>query len=124
MFRVYDKYEKCWVKDNIFITPNNEIYVLKKNLFGEKLKMASTERYVYHKDVGLLDTDDVLIFEGDMVEAKVSEDKTVTGMVAYAHELAAYVILCSGCDEYYVLGESVCEFVKVVGNVFDNVEDK
>ena len=124
MFRVYDKHEKCYVNDDIFLAPNGDIYMITKSIFGGKINLMPPERYVYHRDVGLLDTDDTLIFEGDIVEAKVSEDKTVTGMVAYAHELASYVILCSGCDEYYVLGESVCEFVKVIGNVFDNVEDK
>lgn len=124
MFRIYDKYEKCWAKDDIFISPSGDIYVLEKCLFGKKLKLTSPERYIYHKDINLWDKDNNLIYEGDMVEATVSEDTTVTGMVAYARELAGYVILCSDCEKWYSLGSEVCQYVKVVGNVFDDVGEK
>ena len=118
MLRVYDKYEKCWV-DNALLAPNGDIYILKKSLFGKKLKLTSSERYVYHRDTNLWDKDNNLIYEGDMVEATVSEDTTVTGMVAYAREFAGYVILCSDCEKWYSLGSEVCQYVKVIGNVFD-----
>ena len=97
---------------------------MEKCLFGKKIKITSPERYIYHRDIGLLDKNDELIFEGDMVEATVSEDTTVTGMVAYARELAGYVILCSDCEKWYSLGSEVCQYVKVVGNVFDDVGEK
>lgn len=123
MLRVYDKYEKCWV-DNALLASNGDIYIFKNSLFGKKLKLTSPERYIYHKDINLWDKDNNLIYEGDMVEATVSEDTTVTGMVAYARELAGYVILCSDCEKWYSLGSEVCQYVKVVGNVFDDVGEK
>lgn len=123
MLRVYDKYEKCWV-DNALLASNGDIYILKNGLLGKKLKLTSPERYIYHKDINLWDKDNNLIYEGDMVEATVSEDTTVTGMVAYARELAGYVILCSDCEKWYSLGSEVCQYVKVVGNVFDDAGEK
>ena len=81
--------------------------------------MPDDDRYICHKDIELYDKENVLVYEGDYLEAKVSEDKTVVGLVAYAHELSSYVILCVDSDEFYTLGSEVTEYIKKVGNVFD-----
>lgn len=129
MFRVYDKEEKCWVNNDIYMSPSprNNLYVLKKSIFGiTKLELTPVGRYTYHRSIHLYDKNDKLIFEGDYIKAQVSDDRVVTGMVAYAHELSAYVILCFECDEYFTLGTEVCKYIEVVGNVFDgfNEEEK
>lgn len=125
MFRVYDKQNKKWIKNNVYISTDGDLYILKNSIFsGTKLELLSEGMYVYHESINLYDKEDVLVYEGDYIKAKVSKDKTVIGLVAYAHELSAYVILCINSDEFYTLGSEVCEFIKVVGNVFDGLNEE
>ena len=127
MYRIYNIKKKKWIKNNIFLSPDpyDDLYALKKNRFGkEKLVPISDNNYVVHKEIGLYDMDDNLIYEGDYVQAKVAENRTVIGLVTYAHELAAYIILCTGSEEYFTLGQEVCEFIQVIGNVFDGYDEE
>ncbi len=123
-FRVYDL-EKCkWVKDNIYMNSNDELYLIKQSLFGMiKVPLAlDSDRYICHRDINLYDKENILVFEGDYIKATVSEDKTVIGLVTYAAELSSYVILCVDNDEFYTLGSSVSSEIQVIGNVFDGYE--
>ena len=125
MYRVYNIEKKKWIKDNIFLAPNGDLYVLKKSLFGrQKIVPISDEDYVIHKDIELYDKNGDVIYESDYVKASVAEDRTVIGLVTYAYELAAYIILCMGSGEYFTLGQDVCEFIKVIGNVFDGYDEE
>lgn len=129
-FRVYDTEKKTWLKDNIYLNPDGDLFKIKQSLFGMvKVPLAlDAYRYVYHRDIGLVDMDGRAIYEGDYIEAHVgkvdeedenSEDKTEIGIVAYASELSAYVILCVDSDEFYTLGSSVSNEIKIIGNVFE-----
>ena len=42
------------------------------------------------------------------------------GLVCFAQELSAYIILCFDPDEYFTLGTEVVQYIEVVGNVFDD----
>ena len=127
MYRVYDNLRKKWVKENIFMSPDGNLYILKENnkfIFNNvrPTLLSDDDRYICHKSIELYDKEDTLVYEGDYIKAKVSEDKedkTVIGIVAYAHELSSYVILCVNSDEFYTLGSEVTEYIKVIGNVFD-----
>ena len=123
LFRVYDNEEKCWVKDNIYLSSNDELFKIKQSLFGMvKIPLAlDLERYIYHRDIGLQDKDGREIFEGDYIKAQVEEYRSVIGLVTYASEMSAYIILCDD-NKYYTLGSEVCELIEVVGNVFDGYE--
>ncbi len=121
-YRVYDKKKRRFVQDNIFLTPDGELVESKKSLFGNKLSFVSQDRYVYQRSIDLCDKDNKLIHVGDYLEAEVAEDRTVTGLVTYAEELASYVILCFDTDEYYVLSSQVCDRIKIIGNVFDDLK--
>lgn len=123
-FRVYDKKKKRFVVDNIFLTPDGELVESKRSLFGNKMTFVDQNRYVYQKYIELNDKNDVPIFIGDYLEAKVAEDRTVTGMVTFAEELSGYIILCFDSEEYFTLGESVKELIQVIGNVFDEKKGK
>ena len=118
-FRVYDKKKKRWVND-IYLTPDGELLQSTKSLFGNKLTFVSQDRFVYQKAIELNDKNDVPIYIGDYLEARVKEDKTICGMVTFANELSAYIILSFDTDEYFTLGTEVCEFIEVIGNVFDD----
>ena len=120
-YRVYDNEKKCWINDNIYLSPNGELFLIKRSALGwTKLPLAlSQDRYIYHKAIDLWDKENVQVYEGDYIQAQVNEDKLVIGLVAFAHELSSYVILCVGSDEFYTLGSEVTEFIQVVGNVFD-----
>lgn len=126
MYRIYDKENKCWIKDGVYLSPNpnSNLYMLEKTLFGEKLKLVSAEKYAIHKAIDLYDKKDVLVYEGDIVKAEVADNKIVTGVVIYAHELSAYIILCDSTSEYFTLGTEVCKYIEVIGNVFDNEEEE
>lgn len=124
MFRVYDNVEKRWVKDNIYLSPNDELFQIKQSLFG-MVKVPLTldsERYIYHRDINLYDKNGILVYEGDYIYARVAEDKTEIGLVCYAHELSSYVILCVDNDTFYTLGSNVSSDIQVIGNVFDGYE--
>ncbi len=128
MFRVYDKEKKEWIKDGIYLSPNpnSDLYILKKNIFGiNKLSLASSVRYIVHKSTDMHDTNGFLVYEGDIVEARVDENKIIRGIVSFVNDICSYVILCFDEDEYFTIGEKLSEYIEVVGNVFDeNVIDK
>lgn len=123
-YRVFDKKKKKFVTDNIFLTPDGELIESKKSLFGNKLTFVDQNRYVYQKYIELNDKNDAPIYMGDYVKAQVSEDREITGLVTFVHELSGYVILCFDSEEYFTLGESVKEFIEVTGNVFDDLKNK
>ena len=123
MFRVYNKITKEWIKDGIYLSPNDKFSTDKNAIFGKKKKFFVTDdRYVYHRDIGLLDCDNVLIYEGDILEVKPNEDKIVNMLVTYLPEIAAYVLLDFNDYKYYPLGSDKSKYIKVIGNVFDNLD--
>ena len=122
MFRVYN-IKKCKWENDIFIDAYNNIYKISKNLFDKIFLLHDkTDEYVFHKFIDLYDKNSEMVFEGDIIEAQVANDITVTGIVTYAKEYSSYVILCYNPDEFYVLGDSICQQIEVVGNVFDTPE--
>lgn len=123
-FRVYDKKKKKFVQDSIYLTPDGDLIESKKSLFGNKLTFVDQNRYVFQRAIDLKDKHGVEIFIGDYLEAQVAEDRVIRGLVTFANELSAYIILCFESDEYFTLGESVCEYIKVVGNVFEEFWDE
>jgi hypothetical protein len=118
-FRVYDKKKKKFVQDNIFLTPDGELVESKKSLFGNKMTFVDQNRFVYQRDIGLSDKDGVDIYIGDYLEAVVENDEVVRGLVSFAEEMSSYVIFCFENDKWYMLGNDICDRIKVVGNVFD-----
>lgn len=123
MYRAYDIENKCWVKDDIYLSPspNNDLYILKRGVIGKKkLILASSDKYIIHNEIGLYDKNNELVFEGDYVKAMVGEDREVVGLVVFAHELSSYVILCVDSEEYFTLGTEVSKYIEVVGNIFDS----
>lgn len=125
MFRVYNTTKKIWVKDNIYLDSNGELFLIKRSVFGwTKIPLTtSKDQYIYHKAIDLWDKHQNQVYEGDYIQAKVDEDKMVVGIVAFAQELSAYVILCVDSDEFYTLGSEVTEFIQVIGNVFDGYKE-
>lgn len=121
-YRVYDKKKKKFITDNIFLTPDGELVESKKSLFGNKITFVDQNRFVFQKSIELNDKNDVPIYVGDYLNAKISEDEEITGLVTYSEQLASYIILNFETDMYYTLGESVREFIEVVGNVFDDLK--
>lgn len=119
-FRAYDKKKRKFVTDNIYLTPDGELVESKKSLWGNKMTFVDGNRYVYQRYIGLEDKNNISIYIGDTLEAQVAEDRTIKGMVTFAPELSAYIILCFESEEYFTLGESVCDLITVVGNVFDD----
>ena len=124
MYRVYDKQKKRWLKHGIYLAPNGELYILEKTVFKkkEKLVAVSDDRYIYHRDIGLTDKNDVLIYEGDIVEAMINEDETINAEVAYVDHIASYVLLDYKAGRYYSLGTERAKLIEVIGNVFDTPE--
>jgi hypothetical protein len=119
-YRVYDKKKKKFVTNNILLTPDGELVESKKSLFGSKLTFVQNDRFVYQKAINLNDKNGAPIYIGDYLKANVAEDRTVRGIVTFAEELSAYIILCFDPDEYFTLGTDVCEYIEIDGNVFDN----
>ena len=119
-YRVYDKKRKKFITDNVYLTPDGELVESKKSLFGNKMTFVDGNRFVYQRYIVLEDRDGNPIYIGDTLEAQVADDRIVKGMVTFAPELSSYIILCFESEEYFTLGESVCDLISVVGNVFDD----
>lgn len=124
MFRVYDKKRKKWLSEDVYLNQNGELLKSDKSIFGwTKPTFVDQNRYVYQKAIELCDMNGDMIYVGDYLEAKVADDKIVRGLVTFADELSAYIILCFDNDEYYTLGTEVCQYIKIVGNVFDGTKE-
>ena len=132
-FRVYDNEQKKWVKDNIYLSPDDNLFLIKQSMFGMvKVPLAlDSDRYICHKNIDLIDKNGIEVFEGDYIKAVVgkidendenSEDKVEIGLVVYATDLSMYIILCVDSDVWYSLGSGVTEYIEVIGNVFDGYE--
>lgn len=124
MFRVYDCDLKQWLKDNVYLSPDGELFLIKFSALGwTKLSPElSQDRYVYHRAINLWDKNEKQVYEGDYIQAQVDENRSVVGLVVFATELSGYIILCVDSDEFFTLGSEVTEFIQVIGNVFDGYE--
>lgn len=124
MFRVYNNEEKKWVKDDVYLTPYDELVKIKQSVFGlVKVQLSlSPDKYTFHRDIGLYDKDGDSVYEGDYLRATISEDKTVVGLVCYAHELSSYIILVDSTNEFFTLGSEVSSEIQIIGNVFDGYD--
>lgn len=124
-YRVYDNKEKKWIKDGVYLSPDGGLYKIKQGVLGlTKVPLAlDNERYIYHRAIDLYDRNKKQVYEGDYIQAQVSEDKYVVGLVVFAAELSSYIILCVDSDEFYTLGTEVCEHIEVIGNVFDGYKE-
>ena len=126
MYRVFDTKRHKWVKENVYLTPDDKLLKIKQSAFGW-LKVPlelSEDRYIYHNDINLYDKNNILVYEGDIVRANTSENIEKIGLVCYAPELSSYIILCEDSNEFFTLGNEVCEFIEVIGNVFDGYKGK
>jgi hypothetical protein len=124
LFRVYDEDEKKWVEDNIYLTPNGDLVMIKKVMGFAKIPIVLDQgRYIYHKMIGLQDVNNTEVYEGDYLLARVEDDREIVGLVTFAEELGSYIILDINDDKYYHLGDTIREFIQIIGNVFDGCED-
>jgi hypothetical protein len=123
-YRVYDIERNQWIKDNVYLNPDGDLFLIKKSIFGRTKKpiLLESDRYVYHNDIGLFDKNENLIYIGDYVRAQVEENRFVIGVVNCAIDPAAYAILREDIEECFILGSEVCQFVEIIGNVFDGYE--
>lgn len=120
MFRVYDKKRKKFITEDVLMNQNGDLYLVGQKLLGKKMTLLHQDRYVFQQAINLSDKNGVEIYIGDTLEAQVAEDRVIRGIVTFAPELSAYIILCFESEEYFTLGESVCDLITVVGNVFDD----
>lgn len=124
-YRVYDIETNKWIKDDIYLSPDGELFLIKQSLFGwvKEPVLLDSDRYVWHQDIGLYDKENNLLYIGDYVRAQVEEDRFVIGVVICAQDPTAYTILCEEIEECFILGSGVCQFVEKIGNVFDGYKE-
>ena len=125
MFRVYDSELERWVAEDVYLSSSDELLIIKQ-IYGlvKTPVVLDQSRYICHQSIGLQDVNGEEVFEGDYILCKVDEDKSVVGLVTFAHELSAYIVLVESTNEFYTLGESVVEFIEIIGNVFDGFGDE
>ena len=121
MYRIYDLKKKRWKNNNIYIAPNETVFIIEKLPFKSKDKLiaADEDRYIIHRDTGLTDKQGVVVYEGDIVKAEVEDNTFIIAEVVYLHVTASYVIMSFKAETWYDLGTQVCDRIEVVGNVFD-----
>lgn len=126
-YRVYDTKHKEWIYKNIFMSQDGELFMFKKILFVfNKLCLLPQSRYVSQDFTGLHDKNNKPVYIGDYVEAQITEDKKIIGVITFANETSGYIILGINENKFYTLGEYVSEYINVIGNVFETsieVED-
>ena len=122
MYRIYDTKRRRWVND-VIRDKQDDLYKVKEGVFGRKIIYLNQDRYIFHDSFDLYDKNNVMVFEGDYVQAEVDKDKTVVGLVSFVNDLSAYVILVESTQEFYTLGSEVAEYIQVIGNVFDGYEE-
>lgn len=131
MFRVFDIEKHEWLKDNVYMSPDGELFKIKQSLFGMTKIPLDSDRYIFHESIGLADKNDKEVYVGDYIEAHVGkvdeedengEDRVEIGIVVYAHDLSSYIIMCENSETFYTLGSSVSTEIAVIGNVFDGYE--
>lgn len=121
MYRVYDSKEKCWVRDDFFISPNGDMYVSDKRIFpkfSHKLVLVPEQRFIVQRKIGMDDRNGKPIFEGDICKITA---RNVIGVIAYIPQHASYYLLDEKNLKYYPLYEKlIVEQVEVIGNVCEN----
>lgn len=114
-YRVWDTKDERFVPYNVYLAPNNDLFLAKKSLFGtEKLHLVSNTRYVCQLDIGVRDKMHRRIYEGDICEA---EEKGFIGVVVYVPEYASYFLLDDEHSTCYPLGTEFSDQIKVIGNI-------
>lgn len=118
MYKIYDTNEKSWVKDNVYLAPNGDIYIAKKTLFGtEKLSLVSSQRYISLNNIRIFDKNSKPIFEGDICKI---EAVNAIGVVGYTEEHASYYLFDYNNSKYYSLGFDKGKEIEIIGNMLDN----
>lgn len=120
MYRVYDKKKRLWLRDKVYLAPNEDLYLLKKRLcFLKTITLVSDNRYVFQNCINERDKNNKWIFEGDICKF----DNDDVGLITYSNEMAAYILLDYNNEEYYTLTDEICNSrLEIVGNIFDAPE--
>ena len=114
-YKVFNNKEKHWVKDNVYIAPNGDIFDLRKMPFGMvKMSKAKDEKYTIYYSTDVFDMHGTRIYEGDI--CRLSESDTY-GVVAYAEQHASYYLFDEKNERYYPLNTAACQQIEVVGHV-------
>lgn len=124
MFRVYDKEEKRWIDERVYLSNYGEIYTGRQSAFGgTKLnRLIPDDRYTWQRNTELADKDGRFIYEGDIIEAGADEEDKMIALVAYIPDMASFAALDYEHYKYYPLNKEASELIQVVGNVFDTPE--
>lgn len=120
-YRVFDTEKGKWIRRYTYLSPEGILFIVRRSFWGWTKKFAP-ESYICHKAIDLYDKNGEMVYEGDYIKAQVEENKAVIGLVVFAHELSAYIILCDD-DIFYTLGSEVAEHIQIIGNVFDGYEN-
>ena len=69
MFRVYDNLEDKWIAENVYLAPNGDLVMIKQIMGLVKSPIVlDTDRFTYHRSIGLQDVNGIEVFEGDYIQ--------------------------------------------------------
>lgn len=124
MHRVYNNKNKCWTKEDVYISTSGGMFSLKKsfmNRFGfYKLKPVSEHTHIVQNVIGVHDKNNKLIYEGDICRCEINDGKSVICVVGFAPECASYLFLDYKDSVFYPITKEVCDRIEIIGNIFDN----
>ena len=126
MHRVYDKKDKTWLKDEIYISTMGDMFSSKKsfwNRFGLfKLQLISEHKNAVQNAVGVRDKNGRIIYEGDICRCNIGDDESILCAVGFVPERASYMLYDYENKVFYAISDEYSDRIEVIGNTFDNPE--
>lgn len=119
MYRIWNHKNKCWVRNEVYVSPHMDIVQTepyKKRRDVVKIRLLPDNRFTIHSSIGANDKNGTLLFEGDIVKSSTN----LIGIITYVPEKLAYVVLDFKELKYYPLNTERCSSVEIIGNVCEN----
>lgn len=118
-FRVYNKQNKCFIKEDICIhIQNNTLKLCAIDEFSNAVKLANQDNYILMQSTGIADKNGKEIFEGDIVK-DVNEIYTIE-YIDKKCGFSAVICKVQHKEGTHYLLQDITSDLEVIGNIYEN----